>query len=294
MEAIRIMIERKTKSRLLAGVTLLLTTGLLAVVAESQFGFVDKLATRFLGPPQVKLTENFKNDSDVTFDHSKFHGLLEAHVDKDGWVDYAAIQMNSAELDAYLTTLAAADPTSLGRDERLAFLINSYNAFTLKLIVENYPLKSIKDIPGKKRWDAVRWDIAGHRYSLNQIEHELIRPNFAEPRIHFALVCAAAGCPPLRSEAFTGEKLELQLAAQTEYVHGHETWLKLDTSGNRLALTKLYKWYGDDFKQTSGSVVGFIRENTKRLNQAAAGSSPRISWLDYDWSLNEVANKAAR
>ena len=120
----------------------------------------------------------------------------------------------------------------LGRDERLALLINAYNAFTLRLILDHYPVASITDIPADQRWDAVRWRLAGETYSLNQIEHELVRPNFREPRIHFALVCAAVGCPPLRTEAYTGELLEEQLEGQTRYSHAHDRWLRYRTGAD--------------------------------------------------------------
>jgi hypothetical protein len=96
----------------------------------------------------------------------------------------------------------------MGRNEKLALLINAYNAFTLKLIVERLPVQSILDIPAAERWDAVRWKVGGQVWSLKQIEHEQIRPKFTEPRVHFALVCAAVGCPPLRNEAYDASRLD--------------------------------------------------------------------------------------
>lgn len=130
-----------------------------------------------------------------------------------------------------------ADFEALGRDEKLAFLINAYNAFTLRLILDHRPLASIRDIPSSERWDAVRWVLAGRTVSLNQIEHELIRPNFAEPRIHFALVCAAVGCPPLRTEAYTGAELEEQLTDQSRYVHTHPRWFNYEDGAEEIGLT---------------------------------------------------------
>lgn len=101
------------------------------------------------------------------------------------------------------------------------------NAYTIQLILDHYPLASIQDIPGDQRWDAVRWRVGPHTWSLNQIDHEQIRPKCAEPRIHFALVCAAVGCPPLRNEAYTAARLEEQLAGQSAYVHSHPRWFAL-------------------------------------------------------------------
>ena len=256
-----------------------------------QSGLIAKVTGKFFGPPKVVLTEKYKQEGEAEFDHSAFDALIKAHVDGDGWVDYAGFQRDQAKLDAYIETIKTAEIDELGRDDRLAFLINSYNAFTIKLITEHYPIDSIKDIPEGDRWDGVRWNLAGTVVSLNQIEHEYVRPNFKEPRIHFSLVCGAIGCPPLRNEAFDGETLEEQLASQSTYVHNHATWFQYDEARNVVSLTKLYKWYGDDFVQVSGSIFDFIREHSDKL---AGVENPQIAWLDYDWNLNDVSNRAAR
>ena len=147
---------------------------------------------------------------------------------------------------------------------------------------------SIKDIPARKRWDDVRWNVGGNLWSLNQIEHEQIRPKFSEPRIHFALVCAAVGCPPLRNEAYTGDRLEAQLEAQTRLVHRDGRWFRYDRDRNTVHLTKLYEWYGGDFKQAAGSVPRYVAAYSPQLKEAVdAGRPPNVRWLDYDWSLNE-------
>ena len=245
------------------------------------------------GPPKAKLEERFLEKSDgPTVDHTRFHGLLKKYVDDAGYVDYTALSGASAQLDAYVQTLATAPIDSLGRSERLALLINAYNAFTLRLILDNPGVRSIKDIPTSQRWDHVRWNLAGTRYSLNQIEHELIRPNFKEPRIHFALVCAAVGCPPLRAEAYVGHRLEEQLAAQTRYVHTHPRWFRYEPAGATVHLTKLYDWYGSDFEQVSGSAVAYAAENSAALAAALkSGRTPSVRFLEYDWSLNTQASR---
>jgi len=180
----------------------------------------------------------------------------------------------------------------LGRDEKLALLINAYNAFTLELILEHYDagkLESIRDIPNQ--WTDERWVIAGKTFSLNQIEHEEVRPKFKEPRIHWALVCAAVGCPPLRAEAYTAAKLEKQLEDQTQYVHSHDKWYRLDQADNTVYLTQLYNWYGGDFEQVAGSVLKYVADYDPKLKQILEqGNPPRIKWLDYDWSLNSQEN----
>ena len=177
----------------------------------------------------------------------------------------------------------------------MAWWINAYNAFTIRLILDYYnggKLTSIMDIPEDKRWDHQRWTLGGETYSLNQIEHELIRAKFKEPRIHFALVCAAYSCPKLLNEAYTGAGLEAQLADQTAYTHSHDRWLVFDTLSNTLHLTALYDWYGGDFKVVADSVLDYVAEQAPAVRAAIeAGHTPEIIWLDYDWKLNDISNK---
>jgi len=242
-----------------------------------------------LGPAPVSAEEAYASTpGDASFDHSRFDALLRAHVDADGLVDYARLKDALAELDAYVASLAAARFEELGRDEKLALLINAYNAFTLRLVLDHWPLASIRDIPAEQRWDARRWRLGGEALSLNQIENERIRPKFREPRIHFALVCAARGCPPLRAEAYTGPRLELQLADQARRVHSDDRWLRFDPSTRELRLTELYNWYGSDFRQVASSVPGYVALHAPPVRAALdAGRRVEVLWIPYDWSLNE-------
>ncbi|MBW3597529.1 MAG: DUF547 domain-containing protein, partial [Planctomycetes bacterium] len=269
----------------------------LAVWAQARQDTVREAIAGMLGlPPMVKSEEKYEPKSHgPTFDHSTFEQLVKKHVDPDGWVDYEGLQGDAAQLDRYLAELADAPFEDLGRDEKLALLINAYNAFTLRLILDHYPLESIKDIPEPKRWEAERWKVGPHTWTLNQIEHEQIRPNFREPRIHFALVCAAVGCPPLRQDAYTGERLEEQLAEQTEYVHTHPRWLRFDAERNVVHLTELYQWYGTDFEQYAPSVLDYAARYAPELKKALDSPvPPRIEWIKYDWALNSPENKPAR
>jgi len=245
------------------------------------------------GPPAVAMAESYSEaPGQATFDHSAFDRLLKKHVSPDGWVDYAGLVGDADQLDAYIKTLAQSQIEEMDRNQRLALLINAYNAFTLRLILDYYPLKSIKDIPTAKRWADKRWQIGSLTLSLNQIEHEQIRPHFKEPRIHFALVCAAVGCPPLRNEAYVADRLEAQLASQSRYVHSHDRWLRFDLSQPDVVyLTSLYNWYGGDFEQSAGSVLNFAAQYAPTLKMALDnGGQPQIRWLDYDWSLNSREN----
>ncbi|MFW6060288.1 MAG: DUF547 domain-containing protein [Phycisphaeraceae bacterium] len=246
------------------------------------------------GPPSATLTEAYEHKADgPAFDHSLLDEVLADHVsDEGGWVDYAALARDTGALDRYLVQLADAPFDEMGRDQKLALMINAYNAFTLKLITEHAPrIDSIKDIPSAERWDDQRWDVGGHVWSLNQIEHEQIRPKFREPRIHWALVCAAVGCPPLRNEAYTAARLEQQLANQAAYVHNHERWFRYH-GGETVHLTELYNWYGGDFEQVAGSVLQYAARYSDELKRALErGERPRIEWIDYDWTLNSMANR---
>lgn len=266
-----------------AAVALLLLAGALYANSNSQ-----KIRGLF-GPPPVSSQEAYaENPGGPTFDHSALGRLLKQFVDERGMVDYRGLETRESDIDAYLAALADAPFDSLGRDEKLALLINAYNAFTLKLILDHYPVDSIRDVPSDERWDAERWTLAGDRYSLNEIEHEKIRPKFVEPRIHFALVCAAVGCPKLRNEAYEGARIDAQLEDQTRDAHSHDRWFQFDREKNVARLTALYDWYKDDFLSQADSVLDYAARYSLPLRKALdSGAEVRIEWLDYDWSLNE-------
>ncbi len=267
-----------------------------ALLANRNSDQIQQTIVSLFGPPAVEMKEQYSDKpAGPTIDHSAWDQLLQQHVDDDGWVNYRQLAQSDDELQRYLDSIAAAPFDELGRDEKLTLLLNGYNAATLMLIIENLPINSIMDIPESKRWDHQRWVIGGNRWSLNQIEHEQIRQNFAEPRIHFALVCAAVGCPPLRNKAYSAEQLDSQLDEQTQYVHEHGTWFQFDADHGELALSKLYNWYGGDFEQTAGSAQEFAAKYSADLSSfLKSGQRVRQSWLPYDWSLNSQANRQPR
>ncbi|MEE9211613.1 MAG: DUF547 domain-containing protein, partial [Phycisphaeraceae bacterium] len=270
-----------------ATVMALAAVGFLSVAAGAQF-------IRF-GPPTTTLAEAYsENPNGPAFDHSIFDQLLESHVAAHGWVDYKALSADADNLDRYIAAVAGAPFDDLGRNEKLALLINAYNAFTLRLILDHWDggtLASIKDIPDARRWKDKRWKVGSHVWSLNDIEHEQVRPKFKEPRIHFAMVCAAVGCPILRNEAYQADRIDQQLQDQAEYAHSHERWLRFDPDKGVVYLTKLYDWYGSDFEQVAGSVLDHAADYSPDLKQALeTGRKPRIRWLDYDWQLNDKRN----
>ncbi len=268
---------------------------ILAVAAVSGVACRGALGNLF-GPASVTPTEAYQEKADgPTFDHAALDQLLKKHVDADGWVDYSGLAGDAERLDGYIAAIADAPFDKMGRNEKLALLINAYNAFTIRLILDHWEggkLTSINDIAKAKRWEQRRWKVGGQTWSLNDIEHKQIRPKFKEPRIHFALVCAAVGCPKLRNEAYAADRLDAQLADQTAYAHTHARWFRFDAKKNELRLTKLYKWYGGDFEQADGSVLASAAKHSAALAKAIkSGSKPKVRWLEYDWKLNDKRNK---
>jgi len=254
---------------------------------------VYELGVAWFGPPEVAPREAFAGEA-VTHrvDHGAFDELLAQRVDAAGRVDYPGLAGDPSRLDRYLDTLAGARLDGLGRDGRLALLINAYNAFTLRLILDHWPVTSIRDIPAEERWAAQRFRLAGRMVSLDEIEHRRIRRDFVEPRVHFALVCASVGCPPLRREAYVPERLDAQLEANTKRVHTPPSrWIALEDGV--LRLTPIYLWYRGDFptgaaarKDLPPGVVFAARYHPPLSRRLAAGDPPRVRWLEYDWALN--------
>ena len=196
-------------------------------------------------------------------------------------------------MQSYLDQLASTDPASItDDDDRLAFWINAYNAYTVRLILTRYPnLSSITDF--NEPWKQVRWTIGGEQYSLDQIEHEIIRVEFNEPRIHFAVNCAAASCPPLRDEAYVGDRLDAQLEEQTISFLNSPEGVVAESRGDRLTLrfSKLFDWYGEDFTQGGQSRIDYVRPYLQgRRQQLVERFNGRtdIAYLNYSWALNDA------
>jgi len=284
-------------ARRLRATTLGLAAVLLGATALA-VGLADWRATlvRWFGPPAVTITEAYDAKPDgPDMDHAAFTALLDRHVKPGGWVDYKALAGDREKLRTYIERIGEAPFDRMGRNEKLALLINAYNAFTLELMLEYMPDGavggfSIRDIPESKRWDHKRWNVGGHAWSLNQIEHEQIRPKFKDVRVHWALVCAAYSCPPLRREAYTADKLDKQLADQTEYVHTHPRWVRYDEAADTVHLTALYSWYGGDFEQLHGSVLEYVAKHVPAVAaDLEANRPPTVRWIDYSWKINDVS-----
>ena len=217
-----------------------------------------------------------------------FGEVLSQYVDEDGWVDYAGLSADRQRLHTFVEGMSNWTwLDELEKDHRLALLINAYNAFTLQLILDNYnngQLESIMDLYEGKPFDQEIFNLGGKTVSLNQIEHEMIRKEFPdEPRIHWALVCAAYSCPPLRNEAYTAEKLDEQLAEQEKYVLNLDHPRYVQRKNGELYVTPLFDWYGQDFN--GGNWQTYVLNRLDNTENEFGG------FLDYNWKLNSQANK---
>jgi hypothetical protein len=231
--------------------------------------------------------------------HSIWAEVLRENVSKKGnqsLVDYRSIKRSPMRLNSYLRELSKVSQSEFSKfskNERLAFLINSYNAFTVKLIIDNYPLKSIKNIGNffSGPWDKEFITLLGKKTNLDNIEHVLIRKNFREPRIHFAVNCASIGCPNLSLKPFRAVDLNQHLETMAEEFMGDRNKNNYDSRRNRVNISKIFKWYGSDFeKQFPGGLNAFLAKHlgttSQQKNMIERGSASK-RYLDYDWSLNK-------
>jgi hypothetical protein len=222
------------------------------------------------------------------FDHSAFDGLLAKYVTPDGvrYRDWSADDADRKALDEYVARLAGGRPSGLPSPDALAFWIDAYNALTLKLILDNYPVKSIKNIGSP--WKKTLITVEGRDLSLNDIENEVIRKEWDEPRIHFALNCASVSCPPLRAGAYTGAELDTQLEEQTRAFLADPAFNRLDAGEGKLHLSKIFQWYREDFEGEDRTLVDWLRPYLPGLEGREDGD-PKIDFGGYDWDLNEAA-----
>jgi len=210
--------------------------------------------------------------------HADWNALLSKHVSAAGKVNYKGLKTDVAKLDQYLKDLADHPiESSWSREDKMAYWINAYNAFTVKLILDNYPLKSITDLENGKPWDKKWMKLGGKTYSLNNIENDILRPTYKDARIHFAVNCAAKSCPPLLNKAWTGKNLESNFERQAKAFINNPTYNKV--SENNIEISKIFDWYAVDF----GNIVEYINKYAAKK----ASSSAKVEYKEYDWSLNE-------
>jgi hypothetical protein len=243
-----------------------------------------------------------------------YASTLDKFVDSRGMVDYKSLKTNRGGLDSFVVALGNLDGellASWSEQEQIAFWLNAYNAFTLKAIIDNYPIKggfltslvypgnSIRQIDGV--WDKLEFAVAGEAQTLERIEHEILRVRFEEPRIHMALVCAAMGCPQLRNEPYYGSRLDSQLDDQTLRFLADPAKFRIDRDKGKVYLSSIFEWFGDDFVSVfsdtgpvdkfdspRNAVLNFITGylDTDRHNYIDQ-QNYKIESVKYDWSLNE-------
>jgi hypothetical protein len=255
-----------------------------------------------------------------------FDSVLTRFV-RDGWVDYAALKANREQLDRYLAGLAAVTEARFriwSEAERIAYLINAYNAYTLETAIDHYPIRgtgffeklikpkrfafpsnSIRHIDGV--FDGITHRVMAREMTLDGIEHSHLRAEYDEPRIHFALVCAAVSCPPLRGEAYRGERLDEQLDDQGRRFLNDPRLNRFDLDSGEVHLSRIFDWFGDDFRSYAGSAIAYEGDESiggvlsfisrylpARVVDFLKEGEYEVDFMDYDWTLNDQAVAAAR
>ncbi|APZ46242.1 DUF547 domain-containing protein [Polaribacter reichenbachii] len=214
---------------------------------------------------------------------SIFNDLLQKHVSDTGIVDYKSFKTDVSKLDTYLDYLKKTSPdNSWSENKQKAFWINAYNAYTIKLILDNYPLKSIMDIKqkGKTAWKILFVEVAGKTYTLDFIEHEILRKKLFDPKIHVGVNCASGSCPKLGNKAFTEENIEAELTQlMKDFVN--------DVSRNKISkrkvqISSIFDWFKEDFTK-NGTIIDYLNQ----FSEIEINPKAKISYLKYNWSLNE-------
>lgn len=231
-------------------------------------------------------------ENSIVPDHKIWDELLKKYVNDDGFIDYKGIMSEKVKFEKYLDLLSNNAPSNnWSENEKLAYWINVYNAFTVKLIVDNYPVESIKDLNPTVSiptvytvWTKEWFKIGGEDFSLDRVEHKILRKDFNEPRIHFAINCASFSCPVLRPEAFKAEKIEKQLDEQTRSFINDPKRNRI--TKNKVEVSKIFSWFGDDF-QKNQTLVQFLNKYSK----VKISESADIDFMDYQWSLNDASEK---
>jgi len=234
--------------------------------------------------------------STIMVDHSAWDAMLKKHVKPDDHlnrVDYAGWKRESRdELLAYIERLEKTEVASLSRDEQYAFWVNLYNAVTVALILKHYPVATIRDIdisPGffaDGPWGANLVTVGGVELSLDNIEHDILRKVWDEPRVHYAVNCASVGCPNLAREAYRGETLDAQLdAAARAYITSPRG---ISIEGGRVTASKIYSWYDEDFGNSEAGVIKHVSQYAEGEAASRLSGLSSIDDYEYDWSLNDV------
>lgn len=260
-------------------------------------------------PVQVPTEAPKETPQDVPgFDHTHaaWTAILKGSVEK-GLVDYAGLRRSPKALDDYLATLAAttpADHKTWTRNQRLAFWINAYNAYTIQLVRDKGPVKSIRKLGGLfgSPWEikfipmpAFDPDKKNKNLTLDEIEHKLIRPVFNDARVHAAANCASASCPPLRVEAYRGDKLDAQLDEQVRIWLSDPTRNQIKTGASSIKVSEIFKWFKDDFGKDREArvrwIAKYVADEALAKDLRSRAGKIKLKYLSYDWSINAEKSK---
>lgn len=256
----------------------------------------DSLIKPLSVPPVAKSAQ----EAEFDHEHAQWTAILAKHVHGDLF-DYAAVKKDPAALDAYLATLHSVTGEQLkswDENQRMAFWINVYNAHAVKLVADNYPVKSIRDLGTllNKVWDKRFIAMPGlhpsgknKNLSLDDVEHKILRPRFEDARVHAAVNCASESCPPLRNEAFVGKRLDAQLDEQVRAWLADESRNQFDLAAGKLRVSEIFNWFKSDFVRDGGNVQGWIAKYApeKVATAIQSGTKLKLSYLDYSWKLND-------
>jgi len=260
------------------------------IILLSLVGYLNSYSS---GNMNSKITQ-VKAASKGSFDH--MHTLLTNVLKKyvvpgkvSSLVKYDELKKNRSELDNYLKgleSLSKSDFSKFNNDQKLSFWINAYNAYTLELIIDNYPLKSIKDLGSlfKSPWKKKFIKLFNKTMSLDGIEHDTIRKQFKEPRIHFAVNCASMGCPSIANEAFTESNLESLLQERSLHFINNDMKNSFNATKKTMKISKIFDWYGVDFNEKFGSYQNFIQTLKPEIKGLAKF---KVKWSNYGWGLND-------
>jgi uncharacterized protein DUF547 len=243
----------------------------------------------------------YEETSNVTIDHSDWQTLLETYVlpgeggdaNKVDYAGFAASQADRDKLELYITGLEGVEVETLNKNEQFAFWANLYNAVTVRVILDHYPVSSIRKIsisPGffsTGPWGAKLVTVDGERLTLDDIEHRILRPIWKDPRVHYAVNCASIGCPNLPTKPFTGKTLEADLeAAARAYINSPRG---ATFEGNALRVSKIYNWYSEDFGKGTANLIAHLQSYAEGDLAEALQNTTTVQGYDYDWSLNDTS-----
>lgn len=233
--------------------------------------------------------------SEATVDHGAWTAFLKRYVARDETLDldrvrYAAVtDADRAALEAYIRRLENTAIADYDRDEQFAFWLNLYNAVTVRLVLDAYPVDSIRDIHGglfdRGPWDREVTAVADTELTLNDIEHRILRPIWNDPLIHYGVNCASVGCPNLRTRAYTGAEVHMQLRENARAYVNSPRGVRIDDG--RVVVSKIYDWYQEDFGGSEAGVISHLRRYAAPALSARLDAADGIDGYAYDWSLND-------